>query len=352
MGNIFPIDYFLKFIQSLKRTGRIQNGNGTNKLKSDILEVMVVEIDSTRVLNEKAKVDVYPYPSVGVMTTYLCGGRCKGCLAGRDRLDRIDYPGLMPENTVEEIKNQLDKVFGGYKGRLHITGGEPSLHPDFVNITRRFADAGFNVKVSTNATFINPKIPLEDQPKLMGLLELARRSNVTVKLPLDEMHADAFPKLPLIMNRLNAYLDKHNFKYGNDYVYAIIANDLTGVARGALRYGFDIDPNNAIGLIRDWRPYYADVSALADTVSFLQVGPDGKVFQNYFQMLSRNPLGLVSGLKTFVEQMSDSMKHNRGTILKHKDIVADWAKQADDLVEIYSRIHNEEGMNQRITLSS
>lgn len=296
---------------------------------------MTIEKSQRHCSREKEKVTNLPQPNVGVMLTYLCGGRCVGCLAGLDRPDRIKDRTFMSDDIVDKIISQLSEVPGGYKAKLNITGGEPTLHPDFIGICQRFADANFDVRISTNADFISLDEPLEGQSKLMGMLKLIRRSNVSVKLPLDEMHADSFPRLPKIMGLLNAYLEEKDFKYGEDFVYSIIADDLEGIARAAIRYSFGINNGNAVGLIRDWRPYH-NVDELSNVVNFLQVGPEGTVFQNYHQMLSGNTLGLVEDLGEFVQLMTQKISQGNDMLFRHEHIDFDWIEQAGDLVDIYN----------------
>lgn len=296
---------------------------------------MLGEFDNSLIAQEKARIHNYPHPNVGVMPTYLCGGKCVDCLAGVDKPEKIMVASMMPSQTVDLIISQLTNLPERFNARLHITGGEPSLHPNFIDICQKFADAGFDVKISTNLEFVDPKQPFEIQPKLLSLFNLIRRSNVSVKLPLDEMHANSFPKLPEIMRRLNEYLKENNFQYGDDYVYAVIANDLMGIARAARRYGYEVDEKSALGLIRDWRPYYQNNTQISEVVSFLQVGPDGLVFQNYSQMLAKSPLGTVDNLGNFVQLMTKKIEQGKGKVLKHKDVNADWAQQAHDLVNIF-----------------
>lgn len=298
---------------------------------------MITEADQVYIAREREKVTSLPQPNVGVMLTYLCGGRCVGCLAGMDRPDRIINKTFMSDDIVDQIINQLNEVPGSYRAKLNITGGEPTLHPDFVSICQKFADANFDVRIVTNANFIKLNTPIEEQPKLIGMLDLIRRPNVSVKLPLDDMHANSFPRLPKIMELLNTYLKEKGFKYGEDFVYSIITNSLEGVAHAAIRYGYVINEENAIGIIRDWRPYY-NIDQLSNVVNFLQISPDGHVFQNYNQMLTHNPLGSVKDLGKFIGLMSQKIAQGNSRLFRHEHMDVDWAKQAGDLVNIYNNM--------------
>lgn len=92
---------------------------------------MKVETSQSGIKEVKEKISSSSQPNIGVMLTYQCNGRCIGCLAGMDQLNRITDRTFMSDDIVNTIIYQLHDINGGYKGKLSITGGEPSLHPKF-----------------------------------------------------------------------------------------------------------------------------------------------------------------------------------------------------------------------------
>jgi radical SAM protein with 4Fe4S-binding SPASM domain len=58
-----------------------------------------------------------------------------------------------------------------------ITGGEPTIHPDFVEIVQRAYNLGFTVGIATNGTTLTPK-----------LLEKIPHDDVIISISLDEAH--------------------------------------------------------------------------------------------------------------------------------------------------------------------
>lgn len=109
-----------------------------------------------------------PFPIIySLELTALCNNRCPGCgntFAG-SRKTRAAMP-------LDQWMSILDKV-APYTRRLKLTGGEPTLHPQFEQIVRAVAERGMIFTLFTNARWQDPEHLISlllDTPQCAGLL--------------------------------------------------------------------------------------------------------------------------------------------------------------------------------------
>ncbi len=293
-----------------------------------------IERRETQIETEECSSSLYPH--IGVMLTNRCDLRCEGCLAGIGTPLARRNEGNMSKFVIEHIVAQLGLLDTFFKGTVYITGGEPALHPDFIDIVQEFVSKGFFVTISSNFNWISPARPLDQQPKLKGLLNLLLQPNMRIKIPMDKMHFSANKNLPYKINFLRQLLDESEFNYGEQYFYGIIGNNLSDIVQGAILGGLEINESNALGLIRDWR-LKQDVGQLPDLVNFIQISPNGLIYQNYYQMLHKNSLGYVNQLNKTILNMSQRISRHEGQILT-RPAVNDWVLQANELLMLYKSV--------------
>ena len=303
----------------------------------------VGEKNSTKPLAEKYRVRQHPHPHVGVNLTNRCNLRCKGCLAGLDTEFHIPDKGYISEKTIDEIIKQLKtKVEGGFRGRVVITGGEPSLHPDFIRFSQKFAEAKLPLNISTNLTWINPNLSPNKQPRLASLMKILKYPHVRIVVPMDFMHLEACPQLPKIIKYFSDLSIKNGLKYGQDYSFCRIAKNLRSIAESAVICGFEINEQNVLVVIADWRPYLF-LSRLDDVINFLQISPDGKVYQNMYSMAyGKKPLGDVNKLGLIVNNFAKKIANRKGKLLGQFNPKADWNAQGKELLKIYRHLKNSQ----------
>jgi len=102
--------------------------------------------------------------------TPVCNNRCRGCsnVFAEARVARTVPPPL----GAAEWGVVLDHI-APYAEQLKLTGGEPTLHPEFEAIVRRVSDLGLNFTLFTNARWPDPERLvhfLADVPQCVGLL--------------------------------------------------------------------------------------------------------------------------------------------------------------------------------------
>lgn len=287
----------------------------------------------------KKRVRQRPHPHIGVNLTNRCNLQCKGCIAGLDAKFHIPDKGFMSEKAVNEIIKQLTtKVKGGFRGRVVITGGEPSLHPDFIYFSEKFAKANLPLNISSNLTWIKSNLPPEKQPNLMALLRLLKYPKVRITIPMNFMHLAAYPKLPKIIKYFNKLLVKNGLEYGKDYTYCRIGRSLKDIAESAVACDFKINKQNAVEVVADCRPYLS-LSKLGSVINFLQISPQGEVYKNMHSIAyGKKSLGNVDRLGSIVNNFEKKIKSEKGRLLGRLDPDADWKTQANKLLKIYSQL--------------
>ena len=102
--------------------------------------------------------------------TRLCNLRCPHCFV--DAGDKREI-----EMSTDRIMHLLDELAGMGVFSVVITGGEPSLQPDFLKIVRRAHDLGFVVAIASNGMPLTPKV-----------LSQIPHDDVIISISLDGIH--------------------------------------------------------------------------------------------------------------------------------------------------------------------
>jgi len=92
--------------------------------------------------------------------TFRCNLRCKHCYLGKRRFEQPGGPGTdgRGELTTDEIKRIIDEVVAAGCLRFLITGGEPFLRPDVLEIVRYARKKGLLAVLYTNGTLLTQEI--------------------------------------------------------------------------------------------------------------------------------------------------------------------------------------------------
>lgn len=86
-----------------------------------------------------------PYRKALVQINEDCNLRCAHCFVAATRIGR-----QMP--LADVIDTAIPRLAGCRVQRVTLTGGEPTIHPEFMVIVRAFRNAGMDVGICTNAT--------------------------------------------------------------------------------------------------------------------------------------------------------------------------------------------------------
>jgi len=81
---------------------------------------------------------------VDIKIGFQCNNRCKFCVQG----DKRDY---MSAKDKKEVENSLKEAYGQGKNEVVFTGGEPTLHPHFLDFVSYAKKLGFEgIQIQTN----------------------------------------------------------------------------------------------------------------------------------------------------------------------------------------------------------
>ncbi len=99
---------------------------------------------------------IFPGRQLNIKLLDRCNAACSFCGYNRDRLPQSVAAGY----TLQQVDAQaLIARFPDLKakgiGVLHLTGGEPTLHPQFVPFVRAAKAAGFSVRTGTNGSMLD-----------------------------------------------------------------------------------------------------------------------------------------------------------------------------------------------------
>jgi len=81
---------------------------------------------------------------VDIKIGFQCNNRCQFCVQGNKR-------DILPYKDLKEIKRDFKEAFKKGKREVVLTGGEPTLHPNFWEIIKLAKSIGFkNIQIQTN----------------------------------------------------------------------------------------------------------------------------------------------------------------------------------------------------------
>lgn len=120
-----------------------------NALESGIL------VDSNLNIDVEDEPQVNPLISVWLNITSSCNLKCKHCFLGENNYKSDE---VMSVNEIDSLMDEFLKVKGEPPIALDITGGEPLLRKDFIDIVKVCSRDGIKVSVPTNGLLLDSKI--------------------------------------------------------------------------------------------------------------------------------------------------------------------------------------------------
>jgi radical SAM protein with 4Fe4S-binding SPASM domain len=217
-------------------------------------------------------------PDVGADITNRCNLRCKHCYncSGEGSVQELSLDQLIP------IFDQLHQ-FG--QRTLQISGGEPTLHPDFPTIVAKAARRGMKVCINTNGV-----LGATDRQRLSGMrlcrvavsLDGMRENNDRVRGNgvFDEA-VDSIPFFQRIADEVT--LATHIFRSNVGEVAALVS-----LAR-QLGVSIKFSPLRPIGRATQWMkdevPTAQDFLSVVETIACLRRAHPGVVIKTDFDVL-------------------------------------------------------------------
>jgi MoaA/NifB/PqqE/SkfB family radical SAM enzyme len=89
----------------------------------------------------------------------LCNATCSFCGYNKERLaERIRNGHIPYKLDVDDLKTKFPAIRAKGIRVLHLTGGEPTLHPRFRDLVRSAKQEGFQVRTGTNGSVLDEKL--------------------------------------------------------------------------------------------------------------------------------------------------------------------------------------------------
>ena len=151
-----------------------------------------------------------PYRKALVQIDERCNLRCAHCFVNAVKTGQYMTLPSIVECVIPRLRDARVR-------RVTLTGGEPTMHPDFFAVVRAFRDADIEVGVCTNATLL-------DEP---GIEQLADIGGVHCNVSLDGFHADSHGKFR-----------------GDRASFAVTIATVRALARAGLLQGLLCTPNS------------------------------------------------------------------------------------------------------------
>ena len=118
-------------------------------------------INNLKILYKKPKIS-----HIGIDVTNVCNLNCHGC---NHLTPLAKNHWFIDLNYFEEIVTELNKKFD--LNRIHLVGGEPLLHPKFIDLCRiiKKVNANLGIKVFTNGLFLSKHLSEADEINSLGV---------------------------------------------------------------------------------------------------------------------------------------------------------------------------------------
>ena len=113
-------------------------------------------IEKIQTMDISDKMDIYPLLSIWVNVDSACNLNCKHCFLGEKDITKKENM-LSPEDY-RKIASDVLSLKGQRPIKIDITGGEPLLRSDFLEIVEAFNMKGIDLNVITNGILLTDKI--------------------------------------------------------------------------------------------------------------------------------------------------------------------------------------------------
>ncbi len=161
------------FLEEALNAGVLHRGNNksTSKTNGFPRPKEEVEEDVLNVMYEKAASKARPL-KIFLELTHKCNHRCLHCYLGGETTKA--NKGYVEQMSTERVLHLLEEMAESGVLELILTGGEPTLHPNFDDILRRAVELRFAVSVLTNGSRLD-----DDLVELLASVPLAE-----VRIPI------------------------------------------------------------------------------------------------------------------------------------------------------------------------
>lgn len=127
----------------------------------------------TQAKNVSDEIDIYPLLSIWINIDSACNLNCKHCFLGEKNITKKDD--MLSSEDYRKVALDALSLKGNRPIKIDITGGEPLLRPDFLEIIKAFDMDGIDLNVITNGILLTDAI----------IARLAEIKNLEMTISLD-----------------------------------------------------------------------------------------------------------------------------------------------------------------------
>jgi len=253
------------------------------------------------------KINLERFPANGTFElTARCNLKCKMCLIRIDNKRMAELGGR--ERTADEWIRMAREVCDAGTIGLLLTGGEPMLRPDFIEIYEAIAQMGFIITLYTNATLITPEIMevlRKFPPHKIGITAYGASSETYEKVTGD---AKAYHRMIEGVELLRQLPSKIIIR---TTLIKDNLDDLDNITQWAFKMGKDIEFNVSRVVIKPVRGGIAHVEDCRLT-------PE----QNVAMLVKRKMDFIINPLKKYIEENPPQPKEGNETKRNTEDPIA------------------------------
>ncbi len=263
---------------------------------------------------DREQLDRFPLNGTFELTA-RCNLSCKMCLVRIDNKRMAELGGR--ERTAEEWIRMAQEVKEAGTIGLLLTGGEPMLRPDFIQIYKAIAQMGFMLTLYTNATLVTEEIMevlTEFPPHNIGITAYGASSKTYEKVC---GNANAYNRMLEGVEQLKRLPSKLSIRT------TIIKDNLEDIDEIS-EWAYSLDPNIDFGIsrivIKPVRGGIADVEACRlspeENVSLIEKTETKYTVNPFIGYLKENTIEIADYLK-LKEEKKEEQVYRREDLIKH-----------------------------------
>lgn len=147
-------------------------------------------------------------PDLIIEVTRACDRKCRGCYAPNILVAKSDIGSISSLDGMflcpEKLRDTLSHLNPNHLpiNRIAIRGGEPTLHPNLAKITEIAKEFGENIFIETHGRWAES---IQTLSVYEDFLKTCQRSQATLKISFDRMHAISHRSLTAIIRHVEQY---------------------------------------------------------------------------------------------------------------------------------------------------
>jgi organic radical activating enzyme len=147
-------------------------------------------------------------PDLIIEVTRACDRKCRGCYAPNTVIAKSSIDSIATLNGMFLCPKKLRMTLAALNpistpiNSIAIRGGEPTLHPQIAKITEISREFGVNIFIETHGRWAET---IDSISPHIDFLKACEKSQATLKISFDTMHAISVPSLAAIAHNIEQF---------------------------------------------------------------------------------------------------------------------------------------------------